>query len=77
MSQLKLSEQTQKDIKEILTRAGRDLCTVMDIAVIDHLRVSLDINFDVGPGKAMGVKYSAFKFEKAEVVYDEDPRRKD
>lgn len=71
MKKFELSEQAKINIEKSLTRAGETLKQEMQICEIDHMQVSLDLNFN-STGKFMGVKYSVFRMERIEHTYDED-----
>ena len=74
MKDLKLSERTQKDIKAAISECANELLRLMDIASVEHFKLSLDINKE-STGKVIGVKFSAFTMERTEQIYDEAPAR--
>jgi hypothetical protein len=69
--ELQLSDMTEKYVRKAITHCIQDLKTQMEIASLDHMKVSLDLDFG-SAGKFAGVKISAFKFETLEKIYDED-----
>lgn len=69
--QFKLSEQAEKNIRKAVSEFGKDLKGEMECASVDHLKISLDLNFG-STGKFMGVKISAMKFEEMNLLYDQE-----
>lgn len=70
MTELKLSAQWHKQVEKILAECVKELSQEMVFGSIDHMKISLDLNVD--GGKFAGVKYSAFKAERLEKIYDMD-----
>ena len=74
MKDLKLSARTEKEIKDTISECANELFRIMNIASIDHFKLSLDINKE-STGRVIGVKFSAFSMERTEQVYDEAPQQ--
>lgn len=71
MTELKLSDNTQKYIREAFEKCGRELQREMQVASIDQLQVSLDLTVK-GP---LVVKFTALKHEGAIVRYQLDLKK--
>lgn len=71
MTELKLSDATQKYFREAFDKLGRELQREMSIPEIDQLQVSLDVT-RTGP---MTVKFTALKHEGVIVRYQLDLKK--
>lgn len=71
MREFKISPQAEKNIKQILRDAAKELKNEMTICEVDNMKVSLDLDFS-STGKFAGVKFSMFRAERTEWLYDED-----
>lgn len=66
-----LSEQGLKEITGVLNRTVNDLKSEMEIQQIDHLKVSIDLNFTM-PGPFAGVKVSGWKHQEMQFFLDKE-----
>ena len=70
-NELKVSDLVKKNVEEAIQKLAKELDREMTIASLDHVKVSIDFNRH-STGKQVGVKWSAFKFERKEFIYDMD-----
>jgi hypothetical protein len=74
MSKIKeftLSKRSQDAIELQIEKLAATIKSEMEIAEIDNMKISLDCDFH-STGKFVGIKYSAFKMQRLEKIYDKD-----
>lgn len=67
------SKQLKTTIEAAISECANTLITEMQIGQLDHVRVSIDLNLEM-PGKPIGIKWSAFRAERCEFIYDEEAK---
>lgn len=72
MKKLTVTDNQRKFIEKAIATCSRRILEEMGLSEITHAKVSLDINRE-STVEVIGVKYSLFRAEQAEFVYEVKP----